>query len=199
MATKQDYNKDAVTVASVGRIYVATEADGAAFAGVEDLTAEDSKWTSLGLFDAETGVEHAFEEETQDIKSWQQGTVRTIVTSRDLTLKFSALETSPRTLELFYGLAPGSIQDGASFEWRIGAAAKRERFAAVMVLEDGDTVITCHLKSAQVSEVEAPKFTASNAVMWGMTVKALGSEYETGKGSDLAAWKFEKGGTSGNA
>ncbi|MFK0290326.1 hypothetical protein ACIQU6_07565 [Streptomyces sp. NPDC090442] len=191
------YNKDAVTVAAVGRIYVApNETD---FSGIDDLKGEDSPWKSLGLFDAETGVEHAFEEETEDIKSWQQGVVRTIVTSRDLTLKFLALETSPRTLELFYGLETGSIKPGAdgSFTWKVGASAKRAPFSAVMVLEDGETVISAYLRSAQVSEVEAPTFSAADAIKWGMTIKALGSNYGDAAttcddGSSLVSWKFEK-------
>ncbi|MFD3956578.1 MULTISPECIES: phage tail tube protein [Streptomyces] len=196
-----NFDSDLVKVATTGVMYVAKKADGviapkaeintttgaielvAAGAYAKEGSAAD-KWSTLGLFN-DDGVEHEFSEDTEDVKSWQSGTVRTIITGRDLTLKFGALESSPRVLEAFYGLEPGSvkIEDGGKASFKIAANAKREPFAAFFVIRDGDMLWTMHMPNAQVSEVESPKFSSGQAITWGMTVKALGDA-----NGNLATW-----------
>jgi hypothetical protein len=188
-----NFDPDLVKVATTGVIFTAPKLAGATAptAKIDPITGAiklegESKdaWHTLGLF-SEDGVEHDFSEETEDIKSWQSGTVRTVITGRDLTLKFGALESSPAVLEAFYGLAPGSVTPGtggkASFS--ISSNAKRAPFASFFVIRDGDMLWTMHLPNSQVSEVESPKFSSAEAITWGMTVKALGDE-----NGNLATW-----------
>ncbi|MGV9263155.1 phage tail tube protein [Kitasatospora sp. NPDC003701] len=181
-----DLTKDTLRVATTGTLYIAPP-----MTPMPNLTgaqfADPAGWTTLGLF-SEDGVEHSFSEDTEDIKSWQAGVVRTLVTGRDLTLKFSALESRPAVLESFYGLAPGSIKsaDGKSVRFEIKAAEKRKPFAALFVLHDGESMWALHMDKAQVSEVESPKFTNSEAISWGMTAKALGVDANT----PLGTWEI---------
>jgi hypothetical protein len=176
----EGFDTDLVRVAVTGTIYKADPNTDIPTPGKE----AGKEWTPLGTF-TDDGVEHGFSEDTQEVKSWQRGTVRVIVTGRTLTLKLSALESSPSVLEAFYGAAPviDSANKAVTFDVKPNVARPKNAF--LFEFRDGDDKVwRMHIPSGQVSEVESPKFSGGDAVMWGMTIQALGS------GEALAQWQI---------
>ncbi|MEU7177030.1 MULTISPECIES: hypothetical protein [Streptomyces] len=175
------FNTDLVRVAVTGTIYQAPPGTAIPATGVAiDL----KKWAPLGTFN-DDGVEHGFEEDTEEVKSWQRGTVRVIVTGRTLTLKLSALESSPAVLEAFYGAVSVVDAESRSVLIAIKPNVARPKSAYLFEWTDGDDRIwRLHIPSGQVSEVESPKFSSGEAVMWGMTLQALGGA------ENLAEWQI---------
>lgn len=174
------YQPDLARVAVTGTVYKAALGTTMPAAGV----AVAGTWASLGTF-TDDGVEHEFSEDTEDITSWQNGVIRTIVKGRSLTLKLKALESSPVVVETFYGSTLVGATDEMSATLKIKATVSRPREAFLFEWQDG-AAVTWRLLIAvgQVSDLESPSFKNSEAVTWGMTVKALGAN------GDLAEWQI---------
>ncbi|UJB43602.1 phage tail tube protein [Streptomyces sp. A1-5] len=175
----EGFNTDLVRVAVKGTIYMADNGTEIPVAGSKP----GSTWTPLGTFN-DDGVEHGFEEDTEEVKSWQRGVVRVIVTGRTLTLKLSALESSPPVLEAFYGTPPAIDTATKTVSFYIKPNVARPKAAFLFEWTDGDKAWRMHIPTAQVSEVESPKFSGADAVIWGMTIQALGG------GENLAQWQI---------
>jgi hypothetical protein len=177
----EGFNTDLVRVAVTGTIYQAPQDTELPAAGEPtDL----KTWSPLGTFN-DDGVEHGFAEDTQEVKSWQRGIVRVIVTGRTLTLKLSSLESSPTVLEAFYGSAPVVDTGKKSVTIDIKPNVARPKMAYLFEWKDGeDKIWRMHIPTGQVSEVESPKFSSGDAVMWGMTLQALGGS------ENLAQWQI---------
>ncbi|MFG2183074.1 hypothetical protein ACGFLS_30745 [Streptomyces abikoensis] len=177
----EGFNTDLVRVAVTGTIFMADEGTSIPAAGTKP---EPKQWKPLGTFN-DDGVEHGFKEDTQEVKSWQRGVVRVIVTGRVLTLKLSALESSPTVLEAFYGTAPTIDKLAKSVTFHIKPNVARPKASFLFEWKDGDEKTwRMHIPTGQVSEVESPKFSGGDAVVWGMTLQALGG------GEALAEWQI---------
>ncbi|MGW3072735.1 phage tail tube protein [Kitasatospora sp. NPDC001132] len=176
----EGFDTDLVRVAVTGTIYQAKAGTAIPAAGKP----VGPEFTPLGTF-SDDGVEHGFEEDTQEVTSWQRGTVRVIVKGRTLTLKLSALESSPAVLEAFYGAKPVIDSVSKSVTVDIKPNVARPKNAFLFEFKDGDDKTwRLHIPSGQVSQVESPKFSGGDAVMWGMTLRALGA------GDNLAQWQI---------
>ena len=173
------FDTDLVRVAVTGTIYTADPNTAIPAAGATT----GATWKALGTF-SDDGVEHGFSEDTQEVKSWQRGTVRVIVKGRTLTLKLSALESSPAVLGAFYGSVPVVDTAKKSVTLDIQPSVARPKFAYLFEFKDGASVWRLYIPTGQVSEVDSPKFTGGDAVMWGMTIQALGA------GDSLAQWQI---------
>lgn len=135
------------------------------------------RWIPLGLF-TEDGVEHEFEEETEDIESWQIGRVRTIVKSRKASFKFAGLQSNKTMLETFYGLEHGisprkNKDDYDVYEFDVASNVTRPKIATLLEIYDGNRRWRFYCQMSQIGEVESPKFTSGDAVEWGITINTL--------------------------
>jgi hypothetical protein len=176
----EGFNTDLVRVAVTGTIYKAPVGTAAPAPG----EAVGKSFVPLGTF-TDDGVEHEFSEDTEEVKSWQRGTVRVIVTGRTLTLKLSALESSPAVLGDFYGASPVVDASTKTVTLDVKPSVSRPKSAYLFEWQDGDDRIwRMFIPTGQVSEVESPKFSSAEAVTWGMTIQALGG------GSALAQWQI---------
>ncbi|MCX4687294.1 hypothetical protein OG401_23830 [Kitasatospora purpeofusca] len=178
-ATPAIYQPELARVAVTGTVFKAPLGTAMPLPGA----AIGASWSSLGTF-TDDGVEHEFSEDTADVTSWQNGVIRTIVTGRSLTLKLKALESSPTVLETFYGSALVGATDKLSASLKIKATVSRPREAFLFEWVDGPNTWRLLVAVGQVSELESPAFKNSEAVTWGMTVKALGAN------GDLAEWQI---------
>ncbi|WP_433224469.1 hypothetical protein [Microtetraspora malaysiensis] len=176
----EGFDTDLVRVAVTGTIYKGAPGTDIPAAGAPT----GSAWTPLGTF-TEDGVEHGFSEDTQEIPSWQRGIVRVVIKGRKLTLKLSALESSPAVLGDFYGSVPVVDETTKTVTVPIAANAVRPKQAYLFEFVDDDAVWRLYLPTAQVSEVESPKFTSGDAVTWGMTIQAIGSS------DNLGEWQID--------
>lgn len=180
-----DLNSDRVRVAQTGRLFYSDPAAAAALPATWVAGgAWPAAWKSLGLFD-EDAVEHSFSDDTDEITSWQRGVVRIIVKGRELTLKLSALETSVEVLEMFYG-ATFALQPGnTSAKLSISASAARKPVTLGFEWEDSSSgaLWRLYVPRATVSDSDSPKFAGGDAVKWGVTLRALGSDAPS-----LAEW-----------
>jgi hypothetical protein len=186
MAEYTGFKSENVRVAVTGRVYYAQGAKYSEVkAQVEDISSNldtIDKFTALGNM-SEDALEADFSDETENIVSWQSGNVRTIVKSREATMKCASLETSREAIQLFYGMSAENITSGANdgTVYKVDAAVARPTMVAVFEFRDGkladgttDRVFRFVMPQSQVSEVEAPKFTSGEAVTWGVTFSALG-------------------------
>lgn len=105
------------------------------------------------------------------IKAWQGGTtVRTIRTPSDEkpSWKFTMLETSIETVELYFGV---TVTDGAtegSFEYTV---TDRDPFSMVVDAIDGSELIRDYVPNAVVTAVEGHKLAGTDAIEYGVTVE----------------------------
>lgn len=171
------YEPDSVRVATRGNLWIAPE-DSPLPYPKDPMDYDKSPWRGMGLL-TEEGVEHGDKRETEEIKTWQMGTVRAIEKGRTITLKFSVVESSMHTLTAYYGENPASIpsQKGAKmggWEVLIHDKVARGRFATVFEYFDiNNNQWRLHFPASQISETEAPKFQATKEVQWGMTILAI--------------------------
>ncbi|GGM39558.1 hypothetical protein GCM10012275_08050 [Longimycelium tulufanense] len=180
------FNNAAVRVATTGAIYFADDETGTRYDTLKDkvkkvdVALADTDFQHLGFL-SEDAVEHEFDDDIEDIPSWQGGIVRSIVKSRSATFKIASLETSREALSLFYGA--DVTTDTGVHSLDVGANVARKKMICVFEFRDGhlpsgtERVYRIVLPSSQVTELESPKFTAGDAVTWGMTIKALGSRH----------------------
>ncbi|MFF7588628.1 hypothetical protein ACFZCK_14190 [Kitasatospora purpeofusca] len=174
------FNPGAVRVAITGNVFYTELPFASVKDAVEDVTFDltaDPRFKSLGVL-SEDALESDFSDETESTSSWQSGNVRTLVKSREATVKLAALQTSREAVSLFYGLRPQDIQGGV---FNVQAAVARPSMVVVFEFKDGnlkgsstERVFRIVMPLAQVSEVESPKFTSGEAITWGMTFSALG-------------------------
>ncbi len=191
--TGYQFDNGMVRVATTGTIMYLDDNDGAKYGGVQkyledpskNLVAADSGGLSHLGFLSDDAVEHEFSDDTQDITSWQGGVVRTVIKSRTASFKLASLETSRQALELFYGSTIVKAPVGTGFKLSVGSNVARRKLITCFEFKDGflpdgvtERIYRIILPSSQVTELESPKFTASDAVTWGMTIKALGSGFD---------------------
>lgn len=175
----EGYNTALVRVATTGTIFKAPVGTDMPEAGKP----VSSDWVPFGTF-TDDGVEHEFSEETEEVNSMQRGVVRVITTQRTLTLSCPSLESSPAVLGEFYGSIPEIDAANQSVEVRIKPHVARPKSAFLFEWRDGDAVWRMLIPVGQVSEVDSPTFSNSEAVSWAMTLQALGG------GEDLAIWQI---------
>ena len=116
------------------------------------------------------GIEESYSEDTQEITAWQGATVvRKSIKQSTAELKFTMIETSGMTLELYH---KGShvVPDGAG-GWQLdvrGPNADPRSFIIDVI--DGMKVIRIYVPNGEVSERGAAKYVSDDAVSYEVTV-----------------------------
>lgn len=152
---------------------------GAVFKGAHGATAPTgtsgapTAHTDLGYIH-EDGVEISLPGvgDSTPIKAWQGGTtVRTIRTASEdkPSWKFTMLETSIETIELYFGVTVTSSASEGSFVYKV---QDRDPFSLVVDVVDGAELIRDYAPNAVVTEVEAHTLANSDAISYGVTVEA---------------------------
>ncbi len=127
-------------------------------------------FTSLGLL-TDDGFTHQFSEDVTEITTWTKGAVAAIIKGRELTMQFTALESTPDTLSLFYGSTFAGNRQTASMRITNGYS-RRPTYTALYDVYDGDIVWRLIVPSARVAELDAPKYSTGQSVTWGLTLRA---------------------------
>lgn len=97
-----------VQVAVTGGVYMAPAGTTIPTNGASAL---NNAFEDLGYI-SEAGVVETINEQSTDIRAWQNGAiVRKVTTSHDVTYAFTAIESNDRTLEAYYGnIAAGVVE-----------------------------------------------------------------------------------------
>lgn len=130
-----------VRVGVTGAVYLADTDD---TLPTDATTALDAAFADVG-FIHEDGVTETQDTDTNDIVAWQNGAkVRKVQTSHDLMYAFTMLETSPVTLEAYYGNhLDGVVEiDGKELPHK----------AWVLSVLDGDHVLRAVIPDGQITE-----------------------------------------------
>jgi hypothetical protein len=131
---------------------------------------------SAGLV-SEDGLEKAVSESSNDIKAYGIFVpVRKIVTSSEVTIKLTFLETNPVSLAVYDRLplsGVDSISPDASGAFSVQEGASRtQRYAAVFEVVDGDNHIRMYAPSVEVTDREGFSVKAGEAITRGVTLTA---------------------------
>lgn len=151
---------------------------GSAYVGATSATAPTTATSSLSAF-TELGYIHADgitetrERSTNDIRAWQNSDlVRSVVTDGSVSFKFTLLEATKDTLELFYGstvtTSNGSIE--------VNPVSTGGRKSFVFNVVDGDKLIRLYIPQGEVTAVEDVTYVNGDPISFGITITA----YSTG-------------------
>lgn len=110
---------------------------------------------------SEDGIVQSIGSDTTDIKAWQGGdTIRTVQTSHTLTYQLTLLETSDKTLNVYYG-DPVEVK-----------AVAGVRGSWVVHIVDGGTKVRIVLPDAQVTDRGDVSFVNGDPISYPVTVTA---------------------------
>ncbi|MGH3878067.1 MAG: hypothetical protein ACRDSK_13640 [Actinophytocola sp.] len=159
-------NSAAVRVAITGSAYVAPVGS---TAPTNSTTAVAAAYTDLG-FVSEDGVTEAYEDETTDIKAWQNGAiVRSVISGSKATLKFKLIETRGEALELYHKGSTVAVVGASS--WKIDVkGAQADPRALVIDVIDGTKHIRIYASNAEVSERGEIQYVGTDAVAYDLTL-----------------------------
>jgi len=118
----------------------------------------------------EDGITQAINEDSSDIKAWQNADiVRKIRTSQDLTYAFAMLETSPLTLETYYGNYTAATADSGVAQ--ITGAALGHK-AWVLHVIDGLARIRLVVPDGEITERGETVMVNGEALSYPITITA---------------------------
>lgn len=141
-------NGDNVRIGITGAVYAAPY--GTPLPSTFD-SALDPLFVDLGYL-SEDGIEESYEDESQEVKAWQNGaTVRRRIASSETRFSFTMIETTNHTLELFHK-GSNIVSDGADGWKMLVKAPGEDRRVVVMDVLDGDDIIRIVAPSAEVTE-----------------------------------------------
>ncbi|MEU7160331.1 hypothetical protein [Streptomyces chrestomyceticus] len=160
-------NANAVRVALSGAAYVAPK-------GTEGPKDAVSPWppaaTDIGWI-SEDGITESNSADTTEIKGWQGGqTVRKVISSSEMTFKFTAIETSKSVLELYHKGSKIVTKDGASI-LAIKAPGTDRRWFGFDVI-DGDSHVRIWVPDGEVSETGDITYKGDEAIAYELTITA---------------------------
>lgn len=167
-------NDDLVRVGVTGHVYAAplgtTLPDDIA-------TSLDAAFVEVGLI-SEDALTESLEVTKELLRAWQRPTgIRTLTTEVNWTWQFSAMETSPIVLELYYGGATSAVDAGITTT-SIPAWPEATEKAWVIQIEDGDITTRYVIPKGDVTEREEVNHTNTDGTMYGITVAVLGTDID---------------------
>ncbi|MCX4687227.1 hypothetical protein OG401_23465 [Kitasatospora purpeofusca] len=167
-------NSNAVRVAITGAAYAAPKGT---TAPTDATTAWPAAAVDIGWI-SDDGITESNSADTTEIKAWQGGaTVRKVVSSSEMTFKFTAIETSKTTLELYHR---GSKVTGTSGKAVLAIKAPgpdRRMFGFDVV--DGTSHIRIVIPDGEVTEVGDLTYKGDEALAYELTITA----YPAGDGT----------------
>lgn len=142
-------------------------------------TSLDAAFRDLGYV-SEDGITEEYDEDTEEIKAWQNGvTVRRVITSSTATLNFTLIESKANVLELFH--KGSSVVTDGSTGYKINVKAPApDRRSFVFDVVDGDDVIRIVVPDGEVTERGEVVYKNDEPVGYEVTVTC----YPTTQGSD---------------
>lgn len=161
-------NADNVLVALTGAALVGSI--GSAAAPSDASAAWGSNWTDLGYLN-EDGITESPEDETSEIKAFQNGdVVREMITGSKTTYQFTLLETTKAGLELYY---KGSTVSGTIGANKISITnPKGDKRCFGFDVIDGSSIVRIYIASGEVTERGEITYENGEAVSYEVTVTA---------------------------
>lgn len=168
-------NKQEVVVALDGEIYAAP----ASTTLPEDLSTLDPGFVDLG-YASEDGVTFTVTPEVTDVNAWQSSTpIRRIVTSRALTLAFSAQQWNVNTFAAAYGGGEWSEDSPGVYRYDPPADADDlASYAVVLDFKDGNKNYRLVVMEANVTEATESNLTRGGAALLPITFSAITPDNE---------------------
>lgn len=178
-------NANAVRVAITGAAYVAS------LDSVKPVDAT-SPWpataTDIGWI-SDDGITESNSADTTEIKGWQGGqTVRKVISSSEVTYKFTAIETSKTVLELYHKGSKVVTTSGKSVLAVKAPGPDRRQFGFDVI--DGDSHVRIVVPDGEVTETGDITYKGDEAIAYELTVTAYPGPDGTVaiKYSDDPAW-----------
>jgi hypothetical protein len=174
---------DLVRVALTGAAYTAPLGSAAP---TNATTAWPTGWVDIGWI-SDDGVTESYNDDVSEIKAWQNAaTVRRVISGGEATLQFTAIETSPATLELYH---KGSTVGTGKIP--VYEAAPDERMFGLDVI-DGDDHIRIFIARGEVTERGDITYKSDSAVGYELTITAYpnASGLVLTKFSDALGWSI---------
>lgn len=133
----------------------------------------DAAFTDSGYV-SEDGLTFAPDLSTADINEWNGALVRRVKETFDGSLSWSHLETNEESLKNTFGdsnvtATAATASHGNQLAVSI-AGELPDAKSWVFKLKDGDNRILIVVPNGQITDVEDVSFTASDAIMWGVTL-----------------------------
>lgn len=112
-----------------------------------------AEFKDVGYLSAD-GLSFSRNTDYSEVKAWQKSTVvRKSLTSADLTLQFTMIETRPEALELFFGIAGSKAGTAPNDYLQLDETAPRsKRWSICLDVIDGDGIYRCVVPNAEVTE-----------------------------------------------
>lgn len=160
-------NANAVRVALSGAAYVAPRGT----TGPTDAVAPWSKEaTDIGWI-SEDGITESNSADTTEIKGWQGGqTVRKVISSSEMTFKFTAIETSKTVLELYHKGSKVVTTNGKSVLAIKAPGTDRRAFGFDVI--DGDSHVRIWVPDGEVTETGDVTYKGDEAISYELTITA---------------------------
>lgn len=173
-------NGDNVRAALDGRIYLAPKGT----AAPSDLTtAWGAGWSDLGYM-SDDGVELNYSTDTQDVKAWQSlSPVRKILTSVDMTLKFTAIELKTSTITLYFPDSTMTDVGGSVHSLAIPSAPSPAEYAFGLEWTDDLIINRLIVARGQVTDRDNITLSRGDAVGLNLTVSAYATS-----APEIATW-----------
>lgn len=160
-------NANAVRVAITGAAYVAPP-------GTTMPTDSEAVWptgvTDVGWI-SDDGITESNSSDTTEIKGWQGGqTVRKVISSSEMTFKFTCIETSKTVLELYHKGSKVITTDGKSVLAIKAPGPDRRMFGFDVI--DGDSHVRIVVPDGEVTETGDITYKSDEAIAYELTVTA---------------------------
>lgn len=161
-------NSSNVLVALTGAVYVAPVGTALPTTAV---AAWNAAFVDLGYL-SEDGITEAHDDETADIKAWQNGdVVRSMITGSSATYSFTLIETTAAGLGLYYkGSTITGTGDGPATVAVKTPVAQRHAFGFDVI--DGLNIVRWTIAEGEVSERGDITYKNDEAVAYELTVTA---------------------------
>lgn len=128
----------------------------------------------------ENGLEIIPDRSTKDMKAWQNADiVRTVTTDTKLSFKFTMVETSKATIELYWGTTVTQTAANGTFDVAPGLTGGRKSFVFDVV--DGTDLARYYVASGELESRESIKNTNGELIGYGVTIVAYPSPNLNGK------------------
>ncbi|MEW2034903.1 hypothetical protein AB0901_30930 [Streptomyces roseifaciens] len=178
-------NANAVRVAITGAAYVAAPKSKLP----TDATSPwDAAFTDIGWI-SDDGITESNSTDASEIKGWQGGqTVRKVISSSEMSFKFTAIETSKTVLELYHKGSKVTTASGKSVLTIKAPGPDRRSFGFDVI--DGNSHIRIVIPDGEVTETGDVTYKGDEAVVYELTITAYpGSDGTVAiKYSDDPAW-----------
>lgn len=169
-----------VDVAVTGGVAFAPTATAAP---IDATTALAVDWLQVGYI-SDDGVVETRERSTSNIVAWQNAdVVRTVTTESSISVQFTAIETNPNSIQLYYG----SAVDTADGSVDIVPADSGGRRSIVVDYVDGDKFVRLYLPEAEVTEVGDLTLASGDPVGYDVTLTG----YPSSAGFSAKKWWSE--------